>query len=309
MQTDSYVTESTTIAPGNMSMGYFQNIPRPGGDIIITGLSFQVFNAATNISVEIEDVYNHHLGVVAILGQNNYTFIAGIGAEGERTPIVFPKGYGVHVPAKAPFWMEYDFINIWGLASNAEMTVYVGYNITWIPAPQPIKPLTYLLLDVTGFPNGNVTFNVPNSCPQSQGIYSKQLTFTWPYPTATIVYMIGHLHIGAAAVTLQDSKGNVICKADPTYDSMNFINSMGTCAPVGEQFMQGDAYTLTAEYHCQGYMKVMGMFQVWIASDTVTHYDPALQRTQNQLVTVTPYTHIEAFNFPVHHNLLHNHVQ
>jgi len=305
-QTDSYVTESTTIAPGNMSMGYFQNIPRPGGDIIITGLSFQIFNAATNITVSIEDVYNHHLGLFAILGGGNYSVIAGIGAEGERTPINFPKGYGVHVPANAPIWMDYDFINIWGLASNAEMTVYVGYNITWIPTTKSIKQLTYLLLDVTGFPNGNVTYSVPNSCPQTQGIYTKQLTFTWTYPTATIVYLIGHLHIGAALVTLQDSKGELICKADPTYDSMNFINSMGTCEPAGIQFVQGDAYTMSVEYYCKGYMQAMGMLQVWISSDTITQYAHALTRGQFELVTARPYASSDSFNFPVPKNLLHN---
>jgi len=281
-----------------MSMGFFKNIPRPGGDVIITSLSFQVYNAATNTTIEIEDVYNHHLAIFAITGGNNYTFIAGIGAEGERTPIVFPKGYGIYLAGNLPLWMDYDFINIWGLAALADMTVYVGYNITWVPSSKSMKQLTYVLLDVTGFPKGNVTFDIPSSCPQTNGIYTKQLIFTWIYPTANIIYMLGHLHIGSAVVTLQDSKGNVICKADPTYDSMNFINSMGACYPSSYQFINGENYTMNVEYYCKGYQQVMGMLQTFLYAEEGTQFDPALLRAPFEYVKPRSYTEPTIRNFP-----------
>jgi len=297
-QTDSYLTETVTIAPGNMSMGLFQNIPRPGGAVIITEVSFQVFNAATNTTLNIEDVYNHHIDIFALTGGKNYTYIAGIGAEGERTPISFPKCYGIYLQANAPLWMAYDFINIWGLAALADMTVYVEYNITWVPVSTSMKQLSYVLLDVTGFPNGTIYYNVPNSCPQTQGIYTKQLTFTWPYPTASAIYLLGHIHIGSSVIILQDSKGNILCKADPTYDSMNFVISMGTCEPTNTQFVKGESYTLIVEYYCKGYQQVMGLLQAWIYSEESIEFDSALQRGIFEFIKPRSHHIIPTYNFP-----------
>jgi len=197
----------------------------------------------------------------------DYTILAGIGAEGERTPIVIPSGYGISVAADSKFYIAYDFINLWGIPAVANVSLYVVYNLTWIPVSQSVTNLVMILLDVTGFPNGTATFNIPDSCPQTNNVYTKQLTFTWPYENVDVVYLVGHLHIGSISIALTNSKSQVICKAVPSYDPFGFVDSMGTCStPSNGEFVTKSSYTITVEYGCNGYQEVMGMLIGYITA-------------------------------------------
>jgi len=66
-QSQSFKTSVISIPPKNMSMGYFVDVPRPTGAIMLTGIAFQMYNAETNMPYPIEDVYNHHIFFARIL--------------------------------------------------------------------------------------------------------------------------------------------------------------------------------------------------------------------------------------------------
>jgi len=291
-QTQSYKTGVVTLIPKNMTSGYFVNVQRPAGELMITEVSFQVYDADTNMPIPIEDVYNHHVGLLEVyaVGNNSFNFsmLAAIGAEGDRTPITIPKGYGIYAMANSYFYITYDFINLWGIPAVANISVYVVYNISWVPYDSSIKSLLWILIDVTGFPNGTVYFDIPDSCPQTNNIYTKQLTFTWPYPDAQIVLFIGHVHIGSVSVSLTNSKSQTICKNVPTYDPYGFVDSMGTCVlPSNGQFTTNSQYTIAAEYECNGYQQVMGMLIGYLVADGSSI--PASLRRFPFRVPITPH--------------------
>jgi len=271
-QTDIYYTNDVVVPPGGMTEGALLNLARPPGAIFITGLSFNVFAALTNETIPIEDVYVHHMFLMANVS-SNYLILGGLGGQAERRPLIAPEGFGIFVPANAELFIFYDFINTWGVAAACNVTLYVGYNITWVPGSSPLRNILWILIDVTGFPNGNGTFTVPNSCPKTNGVYTRQLTFVWPNATSQLVNLIGHIHIGGLSSTLTDSSGNVICKTVATYDPYNYIDTLNNCQPKNMQIIKGNSYTLTIEYKCNGYQNAMGMMAIYYADDMSNQID------------------------------------
>jgi len=263
-QTDVYFTDDVVVPPGAMTEGTFLNLPRPPGDIFVTSLSFQVYCSLTNETIPIEDVYVHHLFLIANTS-SDYTILGGLGGQEDRNPLTVPKGFGIYLASNARIIIFYDFINTWGVAASANVTLYIGYNLTWVPNSKSIRNVLWILIDVTGFPNGNGTFKVPNSCPTTNGVYTRQLTFTWPNATSDAVFLIGHLHIGGLSSTLTDSAGAVMCKTLATYDPFNYVENLNSCVPQNMQFVKGNSYTLTIEYKCNGYQNAMGMMAIYYA--------------------------------------------
>jgi len=269
-QTDVYFTPViNNLAPGNMTMGYFYDIAKPGEAMYVTGYSFQIYNALNNETVPVEDVYLHHIFLIEFFkdGNKSANVIAGTGGQATRTPHDFPKGYGILVPVDAVLIMSYDLINTWGVAAMANISVYIGYNLTWVPASQKFKNLIWILIDVTGFPVGNTTYNVPSSCPKTNNVYTKTLTFTWPNVTSDIIYAIGHIHIGGLSSTLTDHTGAIICQSEADYNNYGYLNVVNPCTPTNSQFVKGASYTLSVNYACAGYGDVMGMMALWYSLD------------------------------------------
>jgi len=102
---------------------------------------------------------------------------------------------------------------------------------------------------------------------KTNGIYTKQLTFTWPNATCDAIFLVGHLHIGGASSTLTDNEGNILCKTVATYDPYNYIGYLNNCTPLSTQLVKGKSYTLTIEYNCHGYHNVMGMMAIYYSVD------------------------------------------
>jgi len=264
-QTDVYFSPVVSLAPGEFQVGAWNGIPKPGEDVIIVGLSYQIYSALTNETVPIEDVYLHHLFFIEFYpSSNNYSLIAGGSGVAEHKPFSMPSGYGIYLKADSLLILEYEFVNTWGVAAMANYSVYVGYNITWVPVSQKLKTLDWILIDVTGFPVGNFTYNVPDSCPQTNGVYTRQISFTWPNVTSEIAIVAGHMHVGGISVTLCDSKGNVICKSVASYNNYGYIETISPCYVLPNTLLvQGQTYTLSVAYACNGYGDVMGLGAIY----------------------------------------------
>lgn len=75
----------------------------------ITGFRGEIVYAATNESVPLSKVYDHHwvvshTGFVNPFCPNGPTYVFGIGAESRNTPVEFPAGYGYRVAHPGIYW-------------------------------------------------------------------------------------------------------------------------------------------------------------------------------------------------------------
>jgi hypothetical protein len=171
----------------------------------------------------------------------------------ERTPIIFPPGYGYHVGAASNWTL------IWDLASEntTAQQVYYEVSFNWVPDAQApgFKNLEPIWFDVAQC--GFSTFSVPAG--------PSQRSWTWTVNRPGVITNIGgHVHDGGINIAIRnDSTGQLICDSRAGYGETPLyidhhgtprISSMSKCggetryAPAGSPITNGQRITITGHY-------------------------------------------------------------
>jgi len=280
---DSYNAKQTSFVVGPITVphderyeGVIPNIPRPPGDIAIHRVDMSVVDK-NNQTIPLYTIYNHHM---LITNQKGYA-VAVVGAESAGIPGVhLPLPYVVHAEEKDTWSLNAELLNLWGPASGADFDVYVLYEVTFSDFDSDTD--INVGWGMVGEGSGHV--DVSPSC---ENYEDKTCKFVyeenWSYEDATLVDVIGHLHIGAINITLDDlTRDQTIAVAVPVYDDENsYVVSMDTTFEQYE-ITQGTKLRVTSYYDAQfEYGGVMSLFQIWGTFDPFPVYSSQVSASES----------------------------
>lgn len=253
--TSVYYTRPITILPSMHWEGQLTKLDRPKGDIAVRQVKFELVGEDDDDHVPLETVYNHHV----LLYNEHGEVLAAIGAEGDRSAALkLPEPYGVVSPKNENWEMSVHLVNIWGLASGANMTVRIRYEVTYTDTSSDIVPVKWFLAGPT---DEDIVFDIQKT---GNGVQEISYDFDWEGGDGTLVLTMGHLHIGGVNTTLYDiDNDKEIAFSAPVYSDTGYLVALGREYPMYE-VKQGTHMRITAYYSSDHeWQDVMSLFQIF----------------------------------------------
>jgi len=255
----TFIVGPIVVPHGDKYEDFILDVPRPPGNIGLHRVDISIVDNM-NETIPLYVLYNHH----ALLVDKDGVFVAGVGAESAGVPgLNLPKPY-VRVIDEDDTWaLSAELINVWGLASGADLEVYVRYDVTY--SDFDAEQYTPAVWDFIGN-GGENRDDVSKSCEHySQNTCKFVYDDTWDKGDSTIVVAYGHIHIGAINMTLVDiTNDNTLAVATPIYDeSGSYIISIDSeFEPI--DIKDGTKLRITSYYSTEhNYKEVMSLFQIW----------------------------------------------
>jgi hypothetical protein len=241
--------------------------PRPKGNVALHQIHLSAVDENFN-EVPQHILYNHHS--LILVGRDIYT---AFGAEGAHSPVIYPTGYAALLGADQILNVTTMYLPLMGFAAMTPTRVFVNFTLVYTPLDdeegvlieEELNKWKYVDMDLTGIilKNGVVDFDIPGGGEMGSS-YCVSNQRAWRGKNTTLVYMMGHLHIGGINLTLFDSSNNdaMIGSVAPFYDSNGFVSHMGNLY-VNYPLINGNSYTTIACYqNDRPYKDVMGLIQL-----------------------------------------------
>mmetsp|Transcript_8635 Transcript_8635/g.35982 ORF Transcript_8635/g.35982 Transcript_8635/m.35982 type:complete len:486 (+) Transcript_8635:80-1537(+) len=252
-----FYTRPITIMPSMHWEGQITKLNRPSADVALRQVKFDLVGKDDDDEVPLEVVYNHHI----LLYNEHGEVLAAIGAEGDRSAALkLPEPYGVVSPKNENWEMSVHLVNVWGLASGANMTVRIRYEVTYTATSKDIVPVNWFLAGPTD--NDNIIFDIDRT--DKGDVEEVVYDFDWEGGDGTLVLTMGHLHIGGVNTTLYDvDNDQVIAFSAPVYSDTGYIVALGRDYPMYE-VKQGTHLRITCYYSTDHtWQDVMSLFQIF----------------------------------------------
>eukprot|EP01102_Stenamoeba_stenopodia_P013562 TRINITY_DN441_c0_g1_i4.p1 TRINITY_DN441_c0_g1~~TRINITY_DN441_c0_g1_i4.p1 ORF type:complete len:374 (-),score=92.61 TRINITY_DN441_c0_g1_i4:173-1294(-) len=241
--------------------------PRPAGNIAI----HQVHLSAVDENYKLipqHILYNHHSLILV-----DDDIWAAFGAEGAQSYISLKSPNARILRSDQQVNITTMYLPLKGFAAMTPTRVFVNFTLVYTKLDnengtlneEKLKKWTELDMDLMGiFKDHSADFNIPGDGEKGSA-YCETQGMRWRGNNATLVQIMGHLHIGGINLTFVDStnNGTQIASVAPLFDQDGFVVQVGG-SYVDYPLVKGNTYTTIACYHNdRPFKNVMGLFHLF----------------------------------------------
>ena len=249
------------IRAGQKWTGTFSSddITRPSEDMLIHEVSFFVEDLFGNI-VSLEQVFIEYICLSTIGGDT----IAEVRQEGSSaTALKLPLPYVISLDSTEQLQLYAELVNMWGLASNADVSVNIVFNITYHSNANFTDELLYSVYSHSlGDSKSDWFHNINNTGTNNVLEYETN----WNFKSGLLVASVGYLTPGGLNISVYEVKENeliYITSSTPTYNLDGYITSQEMSYPTNYTLLEGSLLKVISYYNATTLNNALSYFNFY----------------------------------------------